>query len=143
MYYRGIDIGSPSIGSSFIVIFILALIAAGAIAYFFLSAARRDSYKGFTAKLSSLFNFTKYLVPMIMKFLYAFATAYAVLNGLYVLFSGSVWGLLYLVAGPILVRIGFELTMLMYSIHEELVRVRKAAESKAEHDAGQAPPQQG
>ncbi len=138
MYYSGFSIGSSSI-----VIFILALIAAALIAYFFLSVARRDTYKGFTAKVSGLFNFTKYLVPMILKFLYAFATAYAVLNGLYVLFSGSLFGLIYLVAGPIVVRIGFELTMLMYSIHEELVRVRKTAEGKADRETGQEPPQLG
>ncbi len=138
MYYSDFGIGSSSI-----VIFILAVIAAALIAFFFLSAARRDTYKGFGSQVSGLFNFTKYLVPMILKFLYAFATAYAIFNGLYILFSGSIFGLIYLLAGPIVVRIGFELTMLMYSIHEELVRVRKAAESKADREARQAPPQLG
>jgi uncharacterized membrane protein len=138
MYYSGFGIGSSSI-----VIFILAVVAAALIAYFFLNAARRDTYKGFGSRVSGLFNFTKYLVPMILKFLYAFATAFAVLNGLYILFSGNFFGLVYLIVGPIVVRIGFELTMLMYSIHEELVRVRKAAESKADREARQEPPQLG
>ena len=118
-------------GPSAIIIFLLAVIAAALIAWFFLSNNRRDSYKGFMGQVSGLFNFTRYLVPLILKVLYAFATVYVILNGLYMLLSGSLPGLILLIVGPIVVRIGFELTMLLYSIHEELVRVRKATEGKA------------
>jgi hypothetical protein len=127
-------------GPSAIVIFLLAVIAAALIAYFFLRDNRKDTYKGFMGHVSGLFNFTKYLVPLILKVLYAFATVYVILNGLFMVLNGSLPGLILLIVGPILVRIGFELTMLLYSIHEELVRVRKAAEGKAVQETRQVNP---
>jgi hypothetical protein len=114
--------------AAMIVIFFLAVIAAALVTYFFLGKKRVGSYKGFAGKVSDLFNFKEYLIPMILKVLYAFATAYVVLNSLLILLRGDLWGLVALVVSPIVVRIGFELTMLLYSIREDLSRIRKAAE---------------
>ena len=133
-------LNSFALGGSAIVVFFLAVIAAALVTYFFLNKNRKGNYKGFAGKVSDLFNFTEYLVPLILKVLYAFATAYALLNGLFVLFSGSIYGILLMVIGPVAVRIGFELIMLLYSIREELSRIRKAAESKAVSEDGQGTP---
>lgn len=128
------------IGTSAIVIFFLAVIAAALVTYFFLNKNHNGRYKGFAKQVSDLFNFTEYLVPLILKVLYAFSTAYAILNGLFVLLSGSIYGLVSMIVGPVVVRIGFELIMLLYSIREELSRIRKASEDKTGHADGQGNP---
>jgi hypothetical protein len=134
------DIIGFGYGTSSIIIFFLAVIAAALVTYFFLNKNRKGNFKGFAGKVSDLFNFTEYLVPLILKVLYAFATAYTILNGLYVLLSGSIYGLVSMIIGPIIVRIGFELIMLLYSIREELSRIRKASEDKTSRTDGQDNP---
>ena len=78
---------------------ILALAGAIAAALLFLSPKKRPAHRGFWRKVSAFVNFDRFLISSILKFLYVFATLYAVVYGLVLVFTGSlVTGLLLLLA---------------------------------------------
>jgi len=114
----GISTTTPMVGS--LVALIIALFGAVVIAMMFLNPKRQGRYKGLMQKISTHVNFDRFLLSSILKFLYAFAVIYCVVNGLISLFSGSfVSGLLWILLGPVGLRVVFEQLLLMLSIREE------------------------
>lgn len=100
---------------------ILALAGAIAAALLFLSPKKRPAHRGFWRKVSAFVNFDRFLISSILKFLYVFATLYAVVYGLVLVFTGSlVTGLLLALLGPVALRVTFELLLLMLSIREDV-----------------------
>ncbi len=123
---------------------VLALIGACAAAYFFLRQPNRGQYTGWMKRIAAHVNFDRYIIPMILKFLYVFSVLYAVLNGLVTLFATSFWaGLLMIVLGPIGVRIAYELIMMLFSIHDNILETNRLLRGGAQpRSAVQPQPQQ-
>lgn len=114
----GISTTTPLAGS--LVALIIALVGAVVVAMLFLGQKRKGSYKGLMQKISAHVNFDRFLLSSILKFLYVFAVLYCVVNGLISLFSGTpVTGLLWLVLGPVGLRVAFEQMLLLLAIREE------------------------
>ena len=100
---------------------LIALIGAILVAVLFLGKKRKGGYKGLMQKISAHVNFDRFLLSTILKFLYAFAVIYCVVNGLIALFTGApVTGLLWLALGPVALRVVFEQLLLILSIRNEV-----------------------
>ncbi len=95
----------------------LALLGAAAAMYYFLRPQGRTQYTGLMAKLHAHVNFDRMIFPQLLKFAYVASALYAILSGIVTLVSGSiVAGILMIVLGPIVVRVGYELTMAVFSV---------------------------
>lgn len=78
--------------------------------------------------LEKLINFDNMITPTIIKILFYIGVAASVLMSLVIMFTGG-WavllGLIWLVLGPILVRVYCELLIVIFKIHESLVAIRR------------------
>lgn len=112
----------------FIILGIVLALAATIVAWIMIvPEKKRPQLNKFFQYLHDLFNFKSLWLEKILKFLYIFETLSCVIVGFFMLFSfnsfrgfggGRVtwngWiGLLIMILGPILVRIGFEFTMML------------------------------
>jgi hypothetical protein len=87
-----------------------------------------------------LLRFDKMVTPLIIQILFWIGLALSVLFGLVLIFQGLTsqyrggftvfMGLLYLVVGPIVVRIYCELLIVFFKIHENLVAIKDALAAK-------------
>ncbi len=123
---------------------VLALIGAAAAAYFFLRPQNRGRYTGWMKRVSAHVNFDRFIIPLMIKFLYVFSVLYAVLNGIVTLFSGSFWGgLLMIVLGPVGIRIAYELVMMLFSIHDGIAETNRLLRGGGQPRTAAAPQQYG
>lgn len=84
---------------------------------------------------SELLSFRKMITPTIIQILFWVLGGLAVLVGLFMLIGGLAsrgagafvfMGLIYIVLGPIIIRVYCELVILLFKIHEEIVAIRKS-----------------
>lgn len=83
---------------------------------------------------TDLFSFRKMITPVIIQILFWIGAGIAVLAGLVMIIAGlasrggglMLMGLIYIIIGPILVRVYCEVVILLFKIYDELVLVRKA-----------------
>jgi len=74
--------------------------------------------------MGDFWNFRKMITPMAIQIIFWIGAAVAVISGVVQVFSGMVLaGLLWIILGPILVRVWCELTILAFKIYEELLRI--------------------
>ena len=128
--------GSMASGFGALTILLLILSLAGAIVTMalFLPKKKRDSYQGFAAQLYNFLNFNTYWLPTIVKATYLFFTIYCILNGLYTMFALNFFlGLLIMVLLPILLRLGYEMMFLFYSMRDQLRRSNELLETIAKN----------
>ena len=111
-YYR-----TGSIGGSiafFVICMVLALAAAVLLCVFVLPQRRRARLTGFLAKVHEFVNFNVLIIEKLLKVLYILCTCVTVFFGIFVLFSiNALSGLLIIVAGSVLIRVGYEMSMLI------------------------------
>ncbi|MPN35495.1 hypothetical protein SDC9_182993 [bioreactor metagenome] len=113
------------------VVFVLALIAAVILAAVFLPKAKKGSYTGFAKGLYEFLRFEKFWLPSLIRFIYLLVFCYAVIGGLYMMFAVNfLAGISLLVLTPLVFRLIVEGLFVLYSIREELVRMREHAEGK-------------
>jgi hypothetical protein len=68
--------------------------------------------------------FRRFLTPIAIQGIFWLGLVIVVLSGLGMLFHSFFLGLVYLIVGPVLVRINCELVILLFRIYEELVAIR-------------------
>ena len=102
---------------------ILAVIGAVLALIFITPKKARNKLPGFLKLVSDFFNFKFLIIEFILKALYIFCTLYFIFCGFFLLFgnmgnsfyfvSSAGFGLLYMLLGPIVVRIVYEILMLV------------------------------
>jgi hypothetical protein len=97
---------------------VVALVGTVLAAVYFFGPDKRSRFSGYALKLYSHVNFDRYIIPVILKFLYVFTALFLMVNGLITLFSSFFPGLLMFVLGPLAARIAYELIMMLFSIHD-------------------------
>lgn len=113
-------------GAWFIVATVLAVVGAVAAALVFIRSENRSRYTGWMKRIATHVNFERYIIPLILKFMYVFTVLLVFLNGLVTLFTVSFWsGLLMAVIGPIVVRMVYELIMMLFSIHNGIMETNR------------------
>ncbi len=131
MYDFSYNFPAPTVGGGMVAVFILSIIAAVIMAAVFLPKAKKDAYTGFLKQLYDFLHFTKFWLPAMIRFIYLFIFCYAIIGGLYTMFSVNFFqGLIMMVITPVAARLVIEGFFLLYSIRDELVRIRETLEKK-------------
>lgn len=113
------------------VIFVLSIIAAIIVAAVFLPKSKEGSYTGTLKTLYDFLHFKKFWLPSLIRFIYLFIICYAVIGGLYTMFAINFFaGLGIMIGTPLIARLVIEGLFILYSIRDELVRIRKNLEDK-------------
>lgn len=123
--------------SWYIVGVVLALIGAIVVGIVFIRSEDRARYTGWMKRVSTHVNFERYIIPLILKFLYVFTVLLAVINGVITIFTSSFWsGLVMIVAAPILIRMTYELIMMLFSIHDGIMETNRLLRGGAQPPTG-------
>ena len=97
----------------------------------FLPKSRKGNYSGFLQGLYEFLHFEKYWIPSIVRFLYLFVVCYALINGLYLMFGVNFFlGLATMVLTPVVARLVIEGLLVLYSMRENLAKIRELMEKK-------------
>lgn len=81
--------------------------------------------------MNDYLTFKKMITPIVLQILFWLAVLGIVIYALSTMFGSSFWmGLLTLILGPIVVRIYFELMIILFKIHDQLNVIRKNTENK-------------
>lgn len=105
---------------------VLALIGAVIVAIVFIRSENRVYYTGWMKRVSVHVNFERYIIPLILKFLYVFSVLAVIINGIITIFTTSFWmGLMMAVLGPIAVRLVYELIMMLFSIRDGIMETNR------------------
>jgi hypothetical protein len=105
---------------------VLALVGAIAVAIVFIRSENRKRYTGLMKRIATHVNFERYVIPLILKFLYVLTALAAIFNGIITMFASSFWsGLLMAVFGPVVVRMVYELIMMLFSIHNGIMETNR------------------
>ena len=133
----------------FLVIAAVLAIAATVLAFIFIvPEKRREKMNAFGRFLQDLCSFKFLVVEKILQALYIFSTAFIVLYGVMQLFniqrdywSGGVkWmggmGLLYIVLGPIVVRLSYELLMMVVLLVKNVIAINHKLADQSGRAAG-------
>ena len=121
----------------------LALAGTVAAAIYLFGPQTSAHLTGWMRKLAAHVNFEHYIIPLILKFLYMFSALFLFCYGVVTIFTTSVVsGLLMMVLGPLAVRIGYELVMIVASIHDGIRETNRLLRSGAQPRGG-APSQFG
>ena len=125
--FNSMDFYSPrSYIGGLTAVMILSIAAAIALAVFFLPKSRKDTYSGIWKKLYEFLHFSKYYIPGLMRFVYLFIFCYAVISGIYSMFAINFFvGLGIMIGTPLIARLATEGLLILYSIREELIKIRE------------------
>jgi len=116
---------------------VLALIGAIVVGIIFIRSENRGRYTGLMKRISAHVNFERFIIPLILKFLYVFTVLLAVINGIITIFTSSFWsGLLMIVIAPILIRMTYELIMMLFSIHNGIMETNRLLRGGAQPSSG-------
>lgn len=119
----------------FMIIAVILAIAATVLAFIFIVPdKRREKLNGFCKFLHDLCNFKFLVVEKILQALYIFSTAFVILFGVLQLFNvqenwagGHTWmggiGLLYIILGPIIVRLTYEMMMMVILLVKNVIAI--------------------
>ena len=122
----------------FLIIAVVLAIAATVLAFIFIvPEKRREKLNAFGKFLHDLCSFKFLVVEKILQALYIFSTAFIILYGVLQLFNvqkdywtgGSRWiggtGLLYIIVGPIAVRLSYELMMMAVLLVKNVISINR------------------
>ncbi len=117
------------------VVFVLSIIAAVVIAAVFLPKSKQDAYSGFLKELYDFLHFKKFWLPSLVRFIYLFIFCNAIIGGLYTMFAVNFFlGLGIMIGTPLVARLIIEGLFILYSIRDELVRIRQHLEEKKDQE---------
>ena len=138
-YYRTGFSGDAAV--FFVACMFLALVAAVLVCVFILPEKRRARLTGFLAKVHEFVNFNVLIVEKLLKILYILSTCVTVFFGIFVLFSlNALSGFLIIIVGSVLVRIGYEMTMLLIIGVKSLIQLNKKTAGGQDGTGAQAAP---
>lgn len=132
----------------------LLALAATVLAFIFIIPEKRlPKLNGFLKFLHDLFNFKFLIIEKILQFCYVLATASVISYGLITLFqfrerysyygSSYEWtgyyGLIYLILGPIAVRLAYEVLMLAIIAIKNIIKINNKLKNQNEDDDNSSP----
>lgn len=141
MNYLNINLGTFGI-----IALILAIIATVAAFILVVPESKREKLGRFGKFLHDAFNFKFLIVEKVLQALYIFATAYVILCGFFMLFmapetwyGGRQWlggyGLLLMVLGPIVIRMSYELLMMVILLVKNVISINRKLKNQNERSA--------
>ena len=92
--------------------------------------------------MNEFLTFRKMITPIFIQVIFWIAAIGAFIAGLVMMFQGGVYllfGFLYMILGPLVVRIYCELVILLFKVYEELQAIRGAVAPPATHGFPVAP----
>lgn len=78
--------------------------------------------------LMKFLNFDEMITPIIIKAIYWIAMVVVIISSVVLIFRSFFAGVLALIFGPLAVRMYAELMILLFGIHENLVKIRRNTE---------------
>ncbi len=128
----------------FLIIAVILGIAATVLAFILIvPEKRRENQGAFCKFLHDLCNFKFLVVEKVLQALYIFSTAFVILYGVLQLFNvqpnywtgGNTWmggvGLLYIILGPIVVRLSFEMMMMVILLVKNVISINHKLASQS------------
>ena len=121
----------------FIAISLILAIGATVLAFIFIVPEKqREKLSAFGKFLHDTCNFKYLMVEKILQALYILSTAFVIIFGVFMLFSvrydywnGTTWnggtGILLIVLGPILIRLGYELMMMAILLLKNVISINR------------------
>lgn len=133
------------LGVIFTIVALVLALAATVLAFIFIVPEKKAAgFNKFLKFVHDLLNFKFFFIEKIVQALYIFSTAYVALFGFLQLFNFSTrltyyglptiqWhggsGFLYLILGPVVVRVVYELSMLFLSLVRNVIELNKTAKA--------------
>lgn len=118
-----------SLGGAAVAVFLLA-VAATVLAFIFITPdKKRGKLNAFGKALHDFLNFRYLIVEKILQALYIFFTAMTVIEGVFMLFMAPYghwmggYGLLTMIVGPIVIRLIFELLMMVILLVKNVIAI--------------------
>lgn len=110
-----------------IIIGVIIGLAATVLTYLFIMPeGARESLPRFFQILHDVFNFKSLLIEKLIKVLYVFCTLGCIATGIFLLFGSNFWiGLAVIIAGPIVIRVIYELLMLMILLVQNVIAINR------------------
>lgn len=95
----------------------------------------------------AFFNFDRMITPTLIKIVFWLGLIVSVLTGLGLLIGGNtdavrIFGLVYIIVGPLLVRVYCEVLIVIFKINDTLVSIDRGSGIRSSSTSG-APPQEG
>ena len=133
---------SGATSAIFTVLSVIFALAATVLAFIFIiPEKKRASLKGIGRLLHDIFNFKFMIIEKIFQFFYVFATAYAIVEGFFGLFSFDWYGnwtgytgFLTMILGPIIIRIAYELVMLALIAVKNIIQINNKLKNQNEEN---------
>lgn len=136
--------------SAIIILSVLATIVATILAYIFIIPEKKRAALNNLGKfLHDLLNFKFLIIEKILQFFYVLATAFSLCFGFFMLFAVEerwsyyygrssewigYWGLLILIAGPIAIRLVYELAMMGIMLVKNVIQINNKLKNQNEAD---------
>lgn len=118
---------------------VLAVVGTVLLFIFVLPGDKRAALPTVGKWIHDFLNFKSLIVEAVLKFLYILSTIFVILTGIFTLFtenyfgqSNAVKGLLTIVLGPLTVRLGFELLMLLILLTKNVIGINRRLASADE-----------
>ena len=105
---------------------ILAAVATVLAYLFIIPDKARAKLPRFFRAIHDLINFRTMIIESVIKLLYVFCSLGCIIVGILLLFSSTVWiGLLVLIAGPLVLRVIYELIMLFVILVQNTISINR------------------
>lgn len=139
-------------GIAFTIIALILALGATVVSFIFIvPEKKREKLNKIGKLLHDIFNFKFLIVEKILQALYILCTAFAVIYGFFMLFSFETysygyyiertsvrwnggWGLLIMIGGPIMIRLGYEFTMMLILLLKNVIQIN----NKIKHPEGES-----
>lgn len=122
--YSGVT-GFESAGIWVIISFVVALVGGICLYFTVFSDKNENTYKGFMAKLYEFVKFKKMYITTILKVTYLVLAIFITLASFSIISTSFVGFLLTLIFGNLVLRIIYEFSLVLLSIHENVSEINK------------------
>lgn len=125
-YFGNSGVSSLQSASMWTIISLVVAIVAGICLYFTVFADKNENnYKGFMAKLYEFVKFKKMYITTILKVSYLVFAIFTTLSSFSFISTSFVLFLLVLIGGNLILRIVYEFSLVLLSIHENVSEINK------------------
>ena len=126
-----LDLGLGMIFEEYSIAWILALAATILAFIFIIPEKRRANLNAFFTFLHKTFNFKYLVIEKIFQFMYVFSTCCTIIMGIITMFDADfITGLLITILGPIVLRIVFELSMMIIIAIKNIIEINEKLPNK-------------
>lgn len=131
-YYYTPTSNAISTGVWSIIACVIAIIGGICLYFTVFSDKNEKAYKGFMAKLYDFVKFRKMYITVILKVCYLILAIWITLASFSLISESFIAFILVLVVGNLILRLVFEFSLVLLSIHENVVEINKNTKKKTE-----------